>query len=296
MARRLINFDISVSISQTVLNTAQWFGLLPNTVTITGLRMSYSIGRDLKKHPNACELSIYNLAEHTRHELQASGLMIDVLAGYDGDLRRIFQGDVLYVISQRDGADWVTKIQMHDGLRAYNYARITRTYPANTPYKVIVTDIASAMDLDMPLFTPSAEALLQKQTPGSVSLSGPAANELTRFLAPHGMEWSIQEGELVILRDKDVRSGDAIVITEDDGMIGSPSYGNPDKKGRSPMLTVKCLPYPEIAPGKLISVESRDIRGVFRVEKVVHKGDSWGDGRETTTEARQVKDYQVKPA
>lgn len=283
---RFINFGMSITIVRTSPVKNRWFDLLGNAITVTDLRCAFSIEKDLKPHPNACTLSIWNLSDQTRYNLQESGLLIEVLAGYDGDLRRVFSGDVLYAFSERQDGDWITKIQLGDGLRAYNFARITKTYPSGTTYRTIVQDIATAMNLKLPNVTGTD---LTKQISGSVSLHGPAHQELTRFLDPHRMDWSIQEGQLVILRSTDILAGEALVISEDNAMVGSPTYGNPDKKGKSPVLTVSCLPYPEVSPGRTIEVQSRDIHGQFRVEKVKHTGDTFGDDRKTTAEARQVK-------
>ncbi len=235
MARRLINFSISVNIISTVPTRGLWFTVLPNAITIDGLRCSFSIERDLKKHPNSSTLQVYNLAPQTRHELQQSGLLIEILAGYDGDLRMIFRGDVLYSSSKREGADRVTKIQLGDGARAYNFARVNRSFPAGTTYRAIVTDIATAMNLAVP---PVSGADLDQQIPAGVSIHGPAHAELSRILNKSKMEWSVQSGELVILRSNDIRPNEAPVISADNGMVGSPSYGNPDKKGKSPVLYV----------------------------------------------------------
>ena len=216
----LLNFNISVTIASASPQPGAYFSPQSNAVTISQLRCKYTIEKSGAKHPNACTLEIYNLAEDTRAAFTQKGLVIDLLAGYGDELKRTFSGDILYASSVRENADWVTKIQLGDGVRAYNYARVKRTYPAGTTYRVIVADIAGSMDLDLPTFSPASETLLATQVPSSVSLQGPAQVELSRYLRVLGMGWSIQDGVLVVLRPNEARPNEALEINEDDGRSG----------------------------------------------------------------------------
>ena len=117
-------------------------------------------------------------------------------------------------------------------------------------------------------------------------LYGSAADELTRLLAPYGYGWSIQNGRLQVLKDDEVDTSRALVISQETGLLGSPEVGAPEKDGKPPTLTIRTLLYPQVNPGQMLSVQSRAINGIYRAERVTHTGDSHGDEWFTEIEAK----------
>ena len=59
-------------------------------------------------------------------------------------------------------------------------------------------------------------------------------------------------------------------------MVGSPKMSLPKKPGETPSLHVRTLIDARIRAGGKISVQSKEINGVFRVEKLEHTGDFRG--------------------
>jgi hypothetical protein len=161
-----------------------------------------------------------------------------------------------------------------------------------------VTDLIKESASSLGLPTPVLDGITDFATEmlGGETLSGRASTELTRVLKPHNASWSVQDGRLQILRGDAARPGTALLVSQDTGMIGVPEYGAPQaaattaagktKKGKAPVLTVRTLLYPTVTPGGLIKVESRAVRGIFRVERVVHTGDTFGADWTTTIEAK----------
>ncbi len=79
----------------------------------------------------------------------------------------------------------------------------------------------------------------------------------------------------MILRENDV-TGVTYTIDEENGMIGSPEFGKPSRRGKAPEVTIRTLLYPEIRPGHPVKVASRDLNGTFKVKNVKHRGDTHG--------------------
>lgn len=263
----------------------RYFTQVRKAVEITDLRIQFSVEKHLAKEPNAATLTVTNASKTTRSFLETKPLIVQIAAGYDGVARHLFTGDLRFAKSTREGTDWETELQLGDGDRAYRYARVSRSYKAGTSVIVALREAAAALGLDLPGPITTSPALATQFAAGVV-LHGPARDELTKLLAPYGYHWSIQDGKLVILKDAEIRADRAIVISADAGMIGSPEFGEPATKGAPPSLTVRTLLYPEVTPGGKISVESKAIRGVFKVVRVVHAGDSHGDDWTTEIEAR----------
>lgn len=261
---------------------------------ITDLRVAFEVervhrfaGKGNVRHPtpNTCSISIWNLAEATRAAFETKPTYVRLEAGYDDQPRRLFEGDITFACSKRDGADWVTEMQLADGGRAMREARVNRSYQGGVSARTALAEIAKAMGVRPPRSSELTE--LAAQYVSGLTLYGNASRELTRVLAPHGLSWSIQDGRLQILRDTDARPDTAVLVNQDSGLIGSPEFGSPETTGGRPVLSVKTLLHAGIVPGGLVKVESLTANGVFRVDKVQHSGDFFGENWFTTFEARQ---------
>lgn len=253
------------------------------------LRIQAEIRKSLGSTPNACTLTVTNLAESTRDALSADASLVAILeVGYgDAELRRIFTGDVFHVGHELDGPHVTTKLQAHDGGRAYAHARILKSYRAGTSYLTAIRETAQALGLTLPPAIESHPGINRAATAG-ISLAGKASAELTRLLEPFGLGWSIQDGGLVVLAESNIRPGETILIDEQAGMIGSPTWGQPSKKRKKPPLSVKCLLFPELAPGGRVRVKSRAAAGDFKVKDVQHDLDTHGGDWMTSIQCQEA--------
>ena len=255
----------------------------PNAFLITGLRVAFAIEKSLGKTPNTCTVSISNLAETTRATIQKLPLNLTLAAGFDGDLRQLFVGDILYSSSQASGGTITTKIQVGDGVRAYTSARLTKSYKGVTDPKAVLADLAASMGLSLPTSSAQAQSVFGSFSSG-LSITGPSAAQVDKIVKAQGLDWSVQDGQMQILAAGASRPGTAIVVSEETGMIDSPEYGTPPADGKPPELTVKSQLIPEATPGGLIQVQSIGVNGFFRIEKLKHDGDTFGDTWTTTME------------
>lgn len=248
-----------------------------NAVEITDMRVSFSIEKHVKAEPNKCDVKIYNLATRTRALCETKPLTVWIDAGYDGVLRQLFTGDLRYGLSELKKPEWETVMQLGDGDRACRLARMNATYIGGTPVLQIVQDIAKTMNLTLNPTEVARIPGLQTQVRGSRAAQGSSYSELVKLLAPLGVDCSIQSGHLQLLRQQDVVDGEAFVISQDAGMIGTPEFSVPQKEGKPVALKVRTLLYPELIPGRLIQVYSRAINGrFFRIQRIHHRGDTHG--------------------
>lgn len=263
----------------------EWFEELGNGIEITGHRIQYKVEHTLESEPNTAEITIFNLAEDTRREFQKLPLRVHLEAGHAGEPRLLFAGDVKPSSgSKHVGTDWETKLLLGDGFRSFAQSRVDRSYKKGTPIKTILRDVARSMSLSLPKEIDLDPALAQALKTGEL-VTGWAADELTRLLSPYGYSWSIQRGRLQVLRDEQARADTIRIIEEDNGMIGVPEIGTADKAGKPPKLSVVTLIYPELVPGGKIDLRSAEIRGLYKLTKVTHEGDSRSGPWYTTAEA-----------
>lgn len=288
---RLYNRNARLTLARPRATGADgYFTQEANAVEISALRMTFQIEKHLGSEPNKSEITITNLAEVSRSAIERKPLHVRLEAGYDGEYAQLFVGDLRYGSSTLDGVDWMTRLEVGDGDRAYNHARVKRSYKSGVSKSTVLQDIAKSMGLRVPTSLADARELLEQYATG-VTLQGPSRAEMDRLLKSSGMSWSVQDGKLQVLRSTDVRSDRAFVVSQDTGMIGSPEYGAPKKPGESPVLSVRMLLAPEVFPGGRILLQSKNksINGTFRVERVVHTGDTDPRGPwETEVEAKPV--------
>lgn len=267
-----------------------------STLDVSDFRVHFRIEKTLKPEPNKALVEIYNLNSDHRGALgeivpgarvskkkkkgavspNLKGVIpVRVEAGYrDDGAQQIFLGDLRTVDSERDGADWITAITSGDGERAYRTARINQAFGPKTPVDVVLRSAVKALGLGagnlsqvLPALKLNGAATLL--TRGMV-LTGPVARHLTDLCRSAQLEWSIQDGVVQFTDVGKALSGKAIVLDGAHGLIGSP---NVDGDG---VLKARTLMIPDLVCGRIVIVDSEQVQGQFRVEKLVTEGDSHG--------------------
>jgi hypothetical protein len=249
-------------------------------VKTSDLKISFEVTKDLFGYPNLCRASIYNLSLDTLNKISEEYTRVVLKAGYQNELFLLFKGEIRNIINRREGVDTVTDIYAGDGERATRQATFSRTFEAKTPLRQIVNAIADTFNIPKAKLDgiDSTRANLN-----GVSYSGRSKDILDKLADDYNFYWSIQDEQFVTQsRDGYDSSNRAIVINRSTGMIGSPSL---TELG----VDVKVLLNPEINPYRLIKIETPNVdvslgnlffrkvtktlgEGIYRVNKVVHKG------------------------
>lgn len=238
------------------------------------LRCVFKVESSLAKSANTAEITVYNLAESTRAAVSKKDIETTLDVGYTGNSSTIFRGKLEAGKNTRDGVDWITSFQCTDGGKELRSARI------NLSFKNINLEEATRRAVDAlgvgvgnaieKIREGNIRGAFTEYTNG-VMLSGPAQRELDKLVKTAGYEWSIQSGQLQLLGPTDaIEPGDAIELDSDRGMIGSPESG---EKG---IVEVRSLLIPQLTPGRVVSLSSKQLSGFYRVEKVTFLGDTRG--------------------
>lgn len=239
------------------------------------LSVSFKVESSLSSSPNTAEVEIRNLSETTRAKVSEKGLLTSIEAGYSGKSSEIFLGKLEAGKSVRDGVDWITTFQSSDGGQELRSKRINISYKKITLGGAL-EKVAGALGVGLgnvaeKIAAGNVRGALDQFSNGAV-LSGPVKKELDRLTSTLGVKWSIQNGQLQLLGDDDaIEPGDAVVISSSTGMIGGPESG---EKG---IVEVRSLLIPQLTPGRVVSLESEQITGFYRVEKVTYLGQTRGN-------------------
>jgi hypothetical protein len=244
----------------------------------SGLRVVFSVEKSLKPEPNKAEIKIYNLAPASRKAVEQDDptstkkvIPVQIDAGYAGTgVSTIFLGNLREAFSTSEGSDVVTTISSGDGNKAVQHSQTLASFPKGTPILAAVQRLAN----DLGVGIGNLGELFYKFRSGTAvfsngaTLTGSSAWELTTLLSSLGKEWSIQDGKLQILDRGKTLAKKAFLLNANTGLVETPSINN---KGE---LKAKTLMLPDVVPGRLLVLDSKHIRGNFRIEKTKHSGDT----------------------
>lgn len=251
---------------------------------IEGLRVQFKIRKSDKPEPNKAEVVIYNLKASSRSDLEADkGVRVILSAGYADSTSQIFSGDSRFVNNRREDVDWLTKIEAHDGGRAYRFARTSESFSAGATAADLVKKLVAQLVKDPGNALEKAGKLTRSFANGYTA-SGPTAELLTEHLAEEGYGWSIQDGRMEVLKLDETLADEVPLISPDTGLIGSPEMGAPEKKKGAARLKVKMLLRP-IRPGQKFKLDAKGRKGEYRSHVVTHQGDTHSGDWYTEIEA-----------
>lgn len=267
-------------------------------VRVEGLRLGFKAKRTSTGDPNTLDLKIYNLKAATRARLQNQAVPVVLVAGYATTAEVIFSGRSRSIDHAREGAEWVTHVMCGDGEAVLSSARSRFSFGAG----VSVHDVLSRVGNDMAGIS-FGDALAKLRSgelgglvtsfSGGFTAHGPSVRELSRVVNAAGLDWSVQDGSLQLVKRGSSNDESAIVLSPTTGLIGSPDHSSP--KGYAPndpaglekgsRLKAKALLMPGLRPNREVRFETAQRRGRYRVVEVVHDGDTHGADWHSTIEA-----------
>lgn len=266
-------------------------------VKVTDLDIKFKIEKSTEDKPNTCELTVYNFTEEQRAAIEllnpvtqqvskfdkgkvkeaarkqaTKGIPIKIEAGFNGNNSLLWLGDLRSVTSERKGTDWETTFKSGDGEKAYQNARLNVSYGPQTPVDTALRAMVRSLKVGEGNMNKIGKDLRLegKYIPKGTVFSGPTRDMMNDFCRAADLEWSIQDGAIQFIDKGKALSLTAIKLSSATGMLDSPSV---DVDG---ILKVKTLLIPDVRPGRLLVVNSRRIKGDFKIEKITYTGDSSG--------------------
>lgn len=241
---------------------------------VSALACSFTIVKSLAaKTPNTAEVHIRNLNPDHRKALQEMDkVFVSVEAGYDDGTELIFRGDLRDIVSVKDGTDWITTITSDSGRRARK-KRILKSFAPGATVSDVLNAAAKAMDVKLGNTALKTVAAKIKGTSSDkffngYALAGAIDFELDRLTRSVGLEWSIQDDQLQFLDKGQPLKAQGAKLMPGTGLVGSP------EKGTKGFVEVRALMIPELVPGRRCEVQSKHVRGVFRIETAKYTGNS----------------------
>ena len=272
-------------------------------LSIENLRVHFEVAKTVEAAPNVAVIKIYNL--HPDNEAKIKNEFDEVLlnAGYTDAMRLVFRGNIKHVYRYRDGNDYITEIEGGDGDKDFRRAVMNETLAAGTTTAQLVDRAVGTFKGVGGTAKGYVQVNDRARLRGRV-ISGNTRDVLHDVARESGANWSIQDGQLVIVSTNDVLPGEAVLIRADTGMLGAPEIND---KG----IAVKCLLNPVLRVNGAIQLDNNGIRakrvkaqalatkrekqethsplgrehpqlvrldpdGVYKVIKLTHRGDNRG--------------------
>lgn len=255
-------------------------------------RISFRVQKSVDSSSNACEVSLFSLNETSRNAIETQrkpALVLD--AGYELLQGAIFVGEAIRPRNQKTPTGWVTTLEGQDGHTAQRRL-VNVTLGAGATVAQVIQTLASAMGV-------SAASALSQANGGAfdgdvsafqhgITLSGSAKSEMDSLMASLDLEWSIQDGELVITEPNSARQGEAVVLSPDSGLLGFPEFATDEKRPNKQVLRIQSLLNARLKPGGRIVMGSAIATGQYKILSVTHTGDTFGNLWQTQLEAVEV--------
>lgn len=257
---------------------------------LSELRITFKTKKGDMETPNSAEINVYNLSEATASRIQREFTQVALSAGYVGNSGLIFRGNIRQVRTWREnGVDTVLAILAADGDRAYNFATVNTTLAAGSlPADRVRVCQGSMADKGTEAgYTPD---LGGQALPRGVVMYGMARQYMRDEAQNTGTDWSIQDGKVQMVPRKGYLPGQAVLLTHETGLIGTPEQ---TQEG----ITVRSLLLPNLRIGGRIKLDNKSVKrmqsplkmaagqtaprldddGVYRILKVEFSGDTRGN-------------------
>lgn len=259
---------------------------------LEGFRTAFKVRRTTGAVLNTAEITLSNLALDTRAQLGRTGARVSLTAGYEGTAALLFSGEIRPPLEVRKaGTEVEVLIRAADGDGAYRSALYSGTFGPGALVLDVVAAVARALGVGsedaLRRLRAGGHPVAQALLPRGHAASGRASTVLSVLLAPHGLGWSIQDGELQVLATREVLPGEALLL-EPPFLVGVPEVATKKSESGGPTSTgtkLTTLLHPPIRPGVQLLVRSRGVRGYFRANTVEHVGDTHGAAWHTQIEA-----------
>lgn len=258
------------------------------------IRITFDISKDASEEPNDHTIRIYNLAAATRKALGEPDLRCVLYAGYaeEGGPMLMASGSVVFAYTRFEQPDIVTELIVKDGFIEIRDTAVSIGLGPGAQASSIIRDIARQMGLPLVM----ADELPDRRWQQGFSFYGAARTALHKVAQGAGLEWSIQNQQLQVVRRRGTTRRQAVVLAADTGLLGYPERTREaarekarikDKRTGDDVNLVSAqqqrdgwrvtsLLLPTINPGDLVKLESRSVESFQRVEAVRHTGDSEG--------------------
>lgn len=262
------------------------------STVLDGIRIEFTSRKDEDTEPNDLDLTLYNLSQNSRVAFETTDNQVILHVGYESTgLQLLAIGDIVTGETEFKSPEVITRVSCRDGGRALRDARSSESFEAGVSAQTILDRLIEKLNVD----NIQIDTDLSGTFPFGWSYFGNVREGIDKLARRFNFNWSIQNNTLQIAETRKPTGRQAVLLSPQSGMVGSPTRVDKVKSNRTdakeePGLRVECLLNPALIPGDPVIIESRQYpRGYYRITSVDHNGDTHGDPWTTTIEAVEIR-------
>ena len=234
-------------------------------IDLSELHIIFEVGNATAQTLKYARIKIYNLSDETANQIQNEFTRVELSAGYGDDIGLIFQGQIAIVKHGKlNATDTFLEIFAQDGDAAYNFAVTNKTLSAGwTP-----DQLHSSLLQDLEPY-----GIKQGYKPpfkGASAFRGRACYGMTRdylrdLAEQQGCEWSIEDGRLNFVPLSSFIPGEAVVLNNDSGLIGTPTQTTGG-------IEIRCLLNARIKSGCQVQIANSALATMNQRQPILGQG------------------------
>lgn len=226
-----------------------------NGLELAGFRVTFQAVHQTVQTPGQAVIRVYNLKPETEKQIQKEFTKIVLKAGYAEEgapYGVIFSGNVREAIRGRENpVDTYLQILAADGDQAYNYAVISKTLASGSTFKDQLQEIEKVLK-PHGVTLGYIPDLGNAKFPRARVMHGMAREYLRTIARSTNCSWHIDQGKVNFIPNDGVKSGDAIVLNSNTGLIGRPTQ---TMNG----ILARCLLNPNLRIGGQVQIDQSSV-------------------------------------
>lgn len=186
-----------------------------------GLRVQFRVEQPMYHFYPSAEIIIYNLSYDTEQQIIQEGASVILQAGYvNGNYGKIYEGKVFQPMRDRENVtDYRLTLICEDALYMQERSMVRFTQAAGQNSRDQVANICRQSGIDEGYVSDNLPD--QKLPRGKTYFGDP--NRYLRSSAKHcSAQWWVSEGKVNVGMPEDVSPGEALVLSPQTGLVGTP--------------------------------------------------------------------------
>jgi len=256
---------------------------------VSDLRCTFQIEKKAIQSVNYASITIYNLSSSAEASIIREGHRVVVEAGYeDGAYGKIFDGEVFQPLFDRENVvDYKLTLHCIDGDSLLHMNFVNFAMGAGYDYNAVITNMAKSARTVIPI-NHITDDLKKGQAPRGKIVFGDWRDKAREIALDNSAQFYINDGKLDVMKVTDVSQDEALVISPETGLIGTPQQIengfrfrcllNPDIRLTNPCMRIKLdhsiIQQEKAIQGQYISMLDQDMFGI--VIGITHTGDTRG--------------------
>ena len=187
--------------------------------TITQLRIQFLCKKNRATTANELTVKVYNPNQDTINQCLVSGSIVRLYAGYNEEIKLIAQSQITTATPIYEGVDIILNLECLDGVESIRKTKVSISFQAGSTVKQVLNALVEYLQIPLKV---APDVDLNKKFNNGYSFAGGVGTALDEVTDRAFAKWAMQDGTLLIIGQSGTTNANAVLLTPDTGMIGTP--------------------------------------------------------------------------